>query len=126
MKIEISLGEAYDRLSILDVKLGFIKNATQLEVLNFQKKQLCLEICEKEQIDQDQLKNNPLLKKLYLINRRAWILTDENINAIKNKDIKRVWRLISLILNLNKRRVVVKNEISALDDPRTTEVKNYL
>ena len=126
MKIEISLGEAYDRLSILEVKLGFIKDIKKLEVLNFQKQQLCSEICDKEGIDPDELSKKPLLKKLYLVNRRAWILTDENIRAIESKDANRVCKLIGLILNLNKRRVVIKNKISASDDPRTTEVKNYV
>ena len=126
MKIEISLGEAYDRLSILEVKLGFIKDVNQLEVLNFQKQQLCSEICYKEKINEVELSNKPLLKKLYLVNRRAWVLTDENIRAIESKDANRVCRLIGLILNLNKRRVVIKNKISASDDPRTTEVKNYV
>ena len=126
MKIEISLGEAYDRLSILEVKLGFIKDVNQLEVLNFQKRQLCSEICDKERINEEELSNKPLLKKMYLINRRAWVLTDENIRALESKDVNRVCRLIGLILNLNKRRVVIKNKISASDDPRTTEVKNYV
>ena len=126
MKIEISLGEAYDRLSILEVKLGFIKDVKKLEVLNFQKQQLCSEICDKEGIDPDELSKKPLLKKLYLINRRAWVLTDENIRSIAKKDVDRVWRLITLIWNLNKRRLTIKNKISALDDPRTTEIKNYV
>ena len=126
MKIEISLGEAYDRLSILEVKLGFIKDVNQLEALNLQKRQLCSEICDKERINEEELSNKPLLKKLYLINRRAWVLTDENIRAIESKDAGRVFRLIGLIFNLNKRRAVIKNKISASDDPRTTEVKNYV
>ena len=121
MKIEISLGEAYDRLSILEVKLGFIKDVNQLEALNLQKRQLCSEICDKERINEEELSNKPLLKKLYLINRRAWVLTDENIRAIESKDAGRVFKLIGLIFNLNKRRVVIKNKISASDDPRTTD-----
>ena len=62
MKIEISLGEAYDRLSILEVKLDFIKDVNQLEVLNFQKQQLCSEICDKEGIDPDELSKTSVKK----------------------------------------------------------------
>lgn len=114
--LEVSIGEAIDKLTILDIKREFIQDSRKIEV-------------EKEY---NYLHNNcvdyinnygyyyDVLKK---INREIWILQDEiRLGSIERDKYSEI---LEDILNLNDSRFLVKKKINNISGSLFKEQKGY-
>ena len=120
---EISAGELFDKISILEIKLHKVKNENNLKIINKEYKSLNdtkkshLEITPDIQNLIDQLKD---------VNIKLWSIEDEKRICEKNKDFSK--KFIELARNVyinNDKRAKIKSEINKLLGSNIKEVKEY-
>jgi asparagine synthetase A len=121
MKIEtpISVGELFDKLTILDIKLAKISNPS---LLNYVKKEK--ELLEKLFVNFSHLKD--LRDDLYAVNLDLWGVEDSI--RIKEKNLEFDAYFIELarsVYRLNDARFEIKNKINNILDSEIREVKSY-
>lgn len=116
-KIEISLGEAFDRMSILQIKSEEIKNTVKLEYI--QKETEELNLCIKDKI----ILHNDIYQQIYNINKKIWVDSDKIRKEKKDNDY--INTLIS-IHNDNDERFRIKNIINQLYNSSLRECKSYI
>ena len=116
MLIEISEGEALDRLSILEIKLNEIKDISRINEI---KKEFLLY----EDLNEIKIKFNIYYKLLYRVNKKIWDLT----NTIKSINIhnNNFASIANDIFELNQQRFRLKNIINCLVNSHTKEQKSY-
>ena len=116
MKIEVSIGEAIDKLSILELKLKKINNEEKKKEIEKEIKVLdeCYTYIKKYEI---------LYKLLIYVNESIWDMTD-TIKSISVTDSK--FPLISnQIFESNQKRFRIKNWFNLLANSNIKEQKNY-
>ena len=116
MKIEVSIGEAIDKLSILELKLKKINNEDKKKEIEKEIKVLdeCYTYIKKYEI---------LYKLLIYVNESIWDMTD-TIKSISITDSK--FPLISnQIFEFNQKRFRIKNWFNLLANSNIKEQKNY-
>lgn len=117
MKIEVSVGEAIDKLSILDLKMKKITDESK-------KKEIQKEIAVLNECN-DYIQQFPFLYKLLLyINEQIWDMTD----LIKSITIEYTnFSYISQqIFEFNQKRFRIKNWFNLLTTSNIKEQKSYL
>ena len=81
--IEVSVGELLDKISILEIKQGKIKDPEKLKFINNEHSIL------KSQLEKN-IKSDDKLNKLYQslkeINAKLWVIEDDKRQCEKNKD----------------------------------------
>ena len=120
---EISAGELFDKISILEVKLDKIKNENNLKIINKEYKSL------KESQDSN-IKTTEETKKLYdeikEINLKLWDIEDNIRICEKNKDFgKKFIELARLVYVTNDQRSKTKSKINELLGSNIKEIKQY-
>jgi FkbM family methyltransferase len=116
MIIPVSVGEALDKYSILEIKLGLIfDRVKKIEVNN--------EIAQLASVKEYCFKYNYLYKLLSYINKKIWIETDE-IKLIKADDASYAVKSNN-IFEMNQQRFRIKNFINNLEDGSIKEQKSY-
>jgi hypothetical protein len=116
MKIEVSIGEAIDKLSILDLKMKKITD--ELKKKEIQKEIVVLYECN------DYIQTFPLLYKLLLyINEQIWDMTDL-IKSITIQDTKFSY-ISQQIFEFNQKRFRIKNWFNLLTNSNIKEQKSY-
>ena len=120
---EISAGEFFDKLSILEIKLNKIKD---LVLLNEVKKEY--EILNK--LKQKHINSSKTIDLLYKdlkeINEKIWIIENEKRLCEKNSDFKE--KFIQICRNeyfANDKRAKIKREINKILDSYIKEVKQH-
>ena len=116
MKIEVSIGEAIDKLSILELKLKKINNEEKKKEIEKEIKVLdeCYTYIKKYEI---------LYKLLIYVNESIWDMTD-TIKSISVTDSK--FPLISnQIFESNQKRFRIKNWFNLLANSNIKEQKSY-
>lgn len=116
MKIEVSIGEAIDKLSILELKLKKINNEDKKKEIEKEIKVLdeCYTYIKKYEI---------LYKLLIYVNESIWDMTD-TIKSISVTDSK--FPLISnQIFESNQKRFRIKNWFNLLANSNIKEQKSY-
>ena len=116
MKLEVSIGEAIDKYSILQIKNGRITDKTKLENISNELNKLneCVKYIDKEQF---------LYNILMYINTEIWDMTNEikkinvNDNNYSNTSKK--------IFDFNQKRFRVKNMFNLIFKSDITEQKSY-
>ena len=126
MKIlaEISVGELFDKITILNIKLKKIDDPlklinvkTELEVLKEQSNKIILH--NKESI-------NKYVQKLQAINEELWEIENIKRKCEANKDFGDLFIKISRDVHFkNDIRASIKKEINLLSDSKITEEKEY-
>lgn len=117
MKIEVSVGEAIDKLSILDLKIKKITDESKK--IEIQKEIYILNECN-YYIDKF-----PLLYKLLMyINEEIWDMTDI-IKSITIQDEKFSY-ISNQIFEFNQKRFRIKNWFNLLTSSNIKEQKSYL
>ena len=81
--IEVSVGELYDKISILEIKKDKIKDPEKLKYINEEYKILDEQL-KKNVVSNDKTIN--LFKSLKEINSKLWIIEDEKRLCEKNAD----------------------------------------
>lgn len=115
IELEVSLGEAIDKLTILDIKM---KKIVDKRKINIEKEYNYLYSKLYDYV----LKYNYYYKILEKINLNIWELQDE-IRILNNKTM--FYKLCEDIINLNDARYNVKKKINTLTDSKYKEEKGY-
>ncbi len=126
MKIlaEISVGELFDKITILNIKLKKINDPKKLKNVKTELDSL------KEQSNKINLKDNETLKKyvqkLQDINEELWDIENNKRECEANKDFGEKFIEISRNVHFkNDIRASVKKEINLLSDSKINEEKEY-
>lgn len=116
MNLEVSLGEAIDKLTILDIKCKCIKDNNKLVHVKKEYDYL------KDKLDIYLNKYPGYYKMLVDVNKMIWNLQDE----IRDKLVTIEYAMIcSDIINLNDARFRVKNKLNYATESKFREQKGY-
>ena len=122
--VEVSVGELLDKISILEIKKGKIKDLEKLEFINNEHGIL------KEQLDQNVKsddKLNNLFQSLKEINAKLWVIEDDKRICEKNKDFGENFIKLSRDVHfLNDDRAKIKLEMNILSGSKIKEIKEYV
>ena len=128
MKIDISIGEAIDRLTILKIKLAKIKNDEKLRNIRNEHDLLEKTIHQAyPEIEIFPLKiSHPLFGKLYTINQSLWDVEDKLREKERDKQFDDVFvELARKVYYLNDDRANVKRDINIQFKSELIEEKSY-
>ena len=121
--VEVSVGELLDKISILEIKKGKIKDPEKLKFTSNEHSIL------KEQLEKN-VKTDEKLEKLFRdlkeINARLWVIEDDKRDCEKNKDFgEKFIRLSRDVHFLNDDRAKIKLEINDHTGSIIKEIKEY-
>ena len=121
--VEISVGELLDKISILEIKKGKIKDSEKLKFINDEynvlKDQLNRNIKSNQKLDN-------LFKSLKEINSKLWIIEDDKRMCEKNSDFGEKFIKLSRDVHfLNDDRAKIKLEINNHTGSKIKEIKEY-
>ena len=123
VNVPISLGELFDKISILEIKNK--KILSDSKILNINKELNGL----KKVIDELNInlsETNNLYNKLYKINLKLWEIEDSIRVLEKNKDFgEKFIELARAVYITNDQRFEVKNDINKLFNSEYVEEKSY-
>jgi hypothetical protein len=119
MNIEVSIGEALDKLSILGIKMEKIKDEAKLD--NVAKEYyMILDLVEEEMLQDE------LYDKLKFVNRRLWEIEDEIRVCEKHGDFNLNFiRLARAVYHRNDERADIKRQINLKYNSNLIEEKHY-
>ena len=121
--VEVSVGELLDKISILEIKQGKIKDPEKLKFINNEHSIL------KSQLEKN-VKSDEKLDKLYLslkeINSKLWVIEDDKRQCEKDKDFGEKFVKLSRDVHfLNDDRAKIKLEINNHTGSTIKEIKEY-
>ena len=121
--VEVSIGELLDKISILEIKQGKIKDPEKLKFINNEHSIL------KDQLEKN-VKSDDNLKKLYKllkeINTKLWVIEDNKRQCEKDKDFGEKFIKLSRDVHfLNDDRAKIKLEINNHSGSAIKEIKEY-
>ena len=121
--VEISIGELLDKISILEIKQGKIKNSEKLKFINNEHSILKNQL-EKNVKSDDKL--NDLYQSLKEINSKLWVIEDGKRQCEKDKDFGEKFIKLSRDVHfLNDDRAKIKLEINNYTGSVIKEIKEY-
>ena len=121
--VEVSIGELFDKISILEIKQEKIKDPEKLKFIN-----------EEHSILKDQLNSNvkydqkltELFESLKQINAKLWVIEDDKRQYEKEKDFTDTFIKLSRDVHfLNDDRAKIKLEINNHTGSKIKEIKEY-
>ena len=121
--VEVSVGELFDKISILEIKQLKIKDPEKLKF-----------IIEEHKILKDQLNQNiktdkkieDLFQTLKEINSKLWVIEDDKRKCEKDKNLNEEFIKLSRDVHfLNDDRAKIKLEINNLTGSKIKEIKEY-
>ena len=121
MKIEVSIGEVIDKITILQIKENNIKDPIKLKHI---KKEL--QILNQTLIESNIIVPNDLVVKLRNVNQRLWDC--EEVLRLKEKNKEYDSEFIKYAVDdavINDERFLVKNEINNICNSNIKEQKSY-
>jgi hypothetical protein len=121
--VEVSIGELFDKISILEIKQEKIKDPEKLRFISNEHSIL------KKQLD-DNVKSddkiNDLFQSLKDINARLWVIEDDKRQCEKVKDFGEKFIKLSRDVHfLNDDRAKIKLEINNYTGSTIKEIKEY-
>ena len=124
MKIEVSIGELVDKLSILEIKLLNIKDSHKSS--NVYKELKTLNPYFQDLLDEYGIEMKNLYTKISKINKTLWDIED----AIREKEAEEEFNeefveLARSVYIINDQRAAVKKEINLLTKSELVEEKSY-
>ena len=121
--VEISVGELLDKISILEIKKGKIKDSEKLKFINDEYNVLKDQLNRNIKSDQ---KLDDLFKSLKEINSKLWIIEDDKRMCEKNSDFGEKFIKLSRDVHfLNDDRAKIKLEINKITNSKIKEIKEY-
>ena len=121
--VEVSVGELLDKISILEIKKGKIKNSEKLKFINDEFNILKEQF--KKNVKSDEKLNN-LFMELKQINSKLWVIEDEKRMCEKNSDFGENFIKLSRDIHfLNDNRAKIKLEINNHTGSKIKEIKEY-
>ena len=121
--VEVSVGELFDKISILEIKKEKIKDPEKLNHINEEYNVLDEQI--KKNVNSDE-KITKLFHTLKEINSKLWVIEDEKRLCEKNSDFGENFIQLSRNVHLlNDKRANIKLEINNITGSKIKEVKEY-
>ena len=121
--VEVSIGELLDKISILEIKQGKIKDPEKLKFINNEHSILKGQL-EKNVKSDDNL--NKLYQSLKEINAKLWVIEDDKRECEKNKDFGDKFIKLSRDVHFfNDDRAKIKLEINNHTGSTIKEIKEY-
>ena len=124
MQVEISIGELFDKLTILEIKMEKIKNNSQLE--NIRKE---WDILNDKSMSILSIFDQSLFKKIHKleeINRQLWDIEDWIRECEKQERFdKEFVELARSVYKLNDKRSKIKRDINLITKSNIIEEKSY-
>lgn len=126
MKIEVSTGEIFDKVTILEIKLMRINfnNETKLKNIKneYQKLKFIYDITEYHTNDE----LHELVTQLFNVNLKLWNIEDSIRLLEKNKDFGPLFiELARAVYITNDKRAELKRQINKLTNSELIEEKSY-
>ena len=121
--VEVSIGELLDKISILEIKQGKIKDPEKLKFINNEHSILKDQLGRNVKSD-DKLNN--LYQSLKEINSKLWVIEDDKRQCEKDKDFGEKFIKLSRDVHfLNDDRAKIKLEINNHTGSVIKEIKEY-
>ena len=121
--VEVSIGELLDKISILEIKQGKIKDTEKLKFINNEHSNLKNQL-EKNVKSDDKL--NDLYQSLKEINSKLWVIENNKRQCEKEKDFGEKFIKLSRDVHfLNDDRAKIKLEINNHTGSVIKEIKEY-
>ena len=121
--VEVSIGELLDKISILEIKQGKIKDPEKLKFINNEHSIL------KDQLNMNvksDNKLNDLYQSLKEINSKLWVIEDDKRQCERDKDFGEKFIKLSRDVHfLNDDRAKIKLEINNHTGSAIKEIKEY-
>ena len=120
---EISAGELLDKISILEIKLDYIKDKEKLVEINKELKSL--EETKKSNIEINE-NLQKLINQLKEVNLKLWDIEEGKRKCEKNADFGKDFIQLSRSVYINNdKRAKIKSDINRLLGSNIKEVKSY-
>jgi len=121
ISVPVSVGELFDKISILDIKTKKIKNKNDLKLIKY-------ELSKLRKIVRDKKLSNTSIQKKYqslkLINQKLWNIENQKRKCEKlNKFDENFISLARKVYIFNDKRAFLKKEINHLSGSSIVEVK---
>ena len=121
ISVPVSVGELFDKISILDIKTKKIKNKNDLKLIKY-------ELSKLRKIVRDKKLSNTSIQKKYqslkLINQKLWNIENQKRKCEKlNKFDQNFISLARKVYIFNDKRAFLKKEINYLSGSSIVEVK---
>ena len=121
--LEVSIGELLDKISILEIKQGKIKDSEKLKFINNEHSILKNQLEKNVKSDN---KLNDLYQSLKEINSKLWLIEDDKRQCEKDKDFGEKFIKLSRDVHfLNDDRAKIKLEINNYTGSVIKEIKEY-
>ena len=121
--VEVSVGELFDKISILEIKKEKIKNHEKLKFISDE------HLILKDQLDKNvksDQKLEELFKSLKDINAKLWVIEDNKRQCEKEKDFSEKFIKLSRDVHfLNDDRAAIKLQINNYTGSKIKEIKEY-
>ena len=123
INVPVSVGELFDKISILDIKTKKIKNKHDLKIIKY-------ELSKLRKIVKDKKLLSTSIKKKYnslkLINQKLWNIENRKRECEKlNKFDKNFISLARKVYIFNDKRAIIKRDINKLLGSEIQEIKSY-
>ena len=121
--VEVSIGELLDKISILEIKQGKIKDSKKLKFINNEHSILKDQLNKNVKSDD---KLNDLYQSLKEINSKLWVIEDDKRQCEKDKDFGEKFIKLSRDVHfLNDDRAKIKLKINNHTGSVIKEIKEY-
>ncbi len=121
--VEVSVGELLDKISILEIKQGKIKDPEKLKFINNELSILKTQL--ENNVKSDEKLNN-LYESLKKINAKLWVIEDDKRQCEKDKDFGEKFIKLSRDIHfLNDERAQIKLSINEHTGSKIKEIKEY-
>lgn len=123
ISVPISVGELFDKISILEIKTKKIKDKSNLKIIKFELSEL-KKIINNKKLNKSY--NKIQYQKLLKINTRLWSIEDNKRKyEVTKKFDKKFIELARKVYLLNDKRAEIKNKINVNTGSKIREVKSY-
>ena len=121
--VEVSVGELFDKISILEIKKDKIKDEEKLKYIIDEHNLLKEKMVDKVKLNE---KLSGLFDTLKDINSKLWVIEDDKRLCEKNSDFGEKFIKLSRDIHfLNDKRASIKLEINNQTGSKIKEIKEY-
>ena len=121
--VEVSVGELFDKISILEIKKDKIKDEEKLKYIINEYNLLKEQMVDKVKLNE---KLSGLFDTLKDINSKLWVIEDDKRLCEKNSDFGEKFIKLSRDIHfLNDKRASIKLEINNQTGSKIKEIKEY-
>ena len=121
--VEVSVGELFDKISILEIKKDKIKDKEKLKYIIDEYNLLKEQMINKVKLDE---KLTSLFDTLKGINSKLWVIEDDKRLCEKNSDFGEKFIKLSRDIHfLNDKRASIKLDINNQTGSKIKEIKEY-